>query len=391
MGPRPDGPTPLSRHLPKVVAAGASVERKPGAPFPGALTEGEDANPECDQPTDRRRPVSAAPAPIPVRPGTMKAWVQERYGPPESLQFREVPFPGFRDDREMLIRVAATSINPADRHALKPPLIFRRGQGMLRPKSGRRGLDVVGRVELVGQAVTEFHVGDEVFGVARGAFGEYAVGDPAELALRPPGLSVEQAASLPIAACTALQGLRDKAQVQPGQYVLINGASGGVGTFGVQIAKALGAHVSCVCSPANVEWNRSVGVDRIFDYTKEDFAPSGQRYDVIFDTQLNHSLSQYRKALTPGGQLLIVGGGPGGVSQILPRLLVKMLGSRLVGPRTKFFIAAVKSADLQTLAAFVTSGRLTPRIDRRYPLAQLQDGMRYLIDGHARGKIVLTV
>ncbi len=320
----------------------------------------------------------------------MKAWVLDRYGTTEGLQYREVPFPEFRDDHEVLVRVLATSVNPADRHSLKPPFIFRRGQGFLRPKSGRIGLDLAGRVEVVGKDVQGLHVGDEVFGVGRGAFGEYAVCDQIEVAPKPAVLTFEQAAAVPIAAITALQALRDHGKVRPGQRVLINGASGGVGTFAVQIAKALGAEVSCVCSPPNVEWNRSLGVARVFDYSKEDFTQSGQRYDVIFDTQLNHSLKAYRRVLNPGGVLLVVGGGPGSVSRILPRLLLTILGSRLVGPRSKFFVARVRTPDLVALKELIEAGRVTPAIDRRYPLSQVPDALRYLIEGHARGKIVIT-
>jgi len=320
----------------------------------------------------------------------MKAWVLARYGPPEGLQLREVPFPEFRDDQEVLVRVLATSVNPADRHNLRPPLIFRRGQGFLKPKTGRIGLDLAGRVEVVGKDVQSLHVGDEVFGVGRGAFGEYAVCDQVEVTPKPAGLTFEQAAAVPVAAITALQALRDHAKVRPGQRVLINGASGGVGTFAVQIAKALGAEVSCVCSAPNVEWNRSLGVARVFDYSKEDFTQSGQRYDVIFDTQLNHSLRAYRRVLNPGGVLLVVGGGPGSVSRILPRLLLTILGSRIVGPRSKFFVARVRTPDLVALKELIEAGKVTPVIDRRYPMSQVPDALQYLIEGHARGKIVVT-
>jgi NADPH:quinone reductase-like Zn-dependent oxidoreductase len=322
----------------------------------------------------------------------MKAWVYDQYGPPEGLELREVPFPAFRDDHELLIKVHASSVNPADRHALKPPFIFRRKSGFLRPKRlAFPGLDLAGRVEVVGKGVKNLHVGDEVYGVGRGAFGEYAVSDEVEVAKKPARLSLEQAAALPIAGITALQGLRDKAQVRPGQQVLINGASGGVGTFAVQIAKALGANVSGVCSTPNVEMVKSLGADRVFDYTREDFVASGQRYDVIFDTQLNHSLSAYRKTLNPNGVLVAVGGGPGTVGRILPRLLKVLLISKIVGPRTKFFIASVRTRDLVALQELVDAGKVTPVIDRQYPLSQVPAAIRYLMEGHARGKIVVNV
>ena len=330
-------------------------------------------------------------AQAPVLPGSMKAWVRDRYGPPEVLQLRDVPFPSFRDEKEMLVRVQGTSVNPADRHALKPPFIFRRGSGMLRPKEGRVGLDLAGRVVVVGKGVTGLHVGDEVFGVGRGAFGEYAVSDEIEVALKPARLTFEQAAASPIAAITALQGLRDKAQVRPGQRVLINGASGGVGTFAVQIAKSMGAEVSAVCSTHNVELIRSLGAVRVFDYSREDFTKSGQRYDVIFDTQLNHSLAAYRRVLNPQGLLVAVGGGPGTVGRVLPRLLKVLLGARLVGPKTKFFIAKVRTGDLLALKQLVDAGKVTPVIDRRYPFNQVPEALRYLMAGHTRGKIVVTM
>jgi len=321
----------------------------------------------------------------------MKAWMMDRYGSVDLLALRDVPFPDFRDDNEVLVRVYASSINPADRHNLKLPFIFRKGRGFFKPKSGRIGLDLAGRVEVVGKGVTEFHVGDEVFGVGRGAYGEYAVSDKIELAPKPSRLTFEQAAAIPIAGVTALQALRDKAQVKPGQRVLINGASGGVGNFALQIAKAMGAEVTCVCSTRNVEQVKSLGIERVIDYTREDFTKGGQRYDVIFDLQLNHSLAAYRRVLNPNGVLMMVGAGPGSVGRVLPRLLKFMLGSRIMGPKTKFFVASVRSEPLLALKALVDAGKVTPVIDRRYPFNQVPDAFRYLIEGHARGKIVVTM
>jgi NADPH:quinone reductase-like Zn-dependent oxidoreductase len=321
----------------------------------------------------------------------MKAWIFDHYGPVEALELREVPFPAFRDENELLVRVLAASVNPVDRHALHPPFFIRRGQGLLRPKEGRLGADFAGRVEAAGKNVQEFHVGDEVFGTGRGAFGEYAVADQSQIVLKPPRLSFEQAAAVPIAATTALQGLRDRAEVRPGQRVLINGASGGVGTFAVQIAKALGAEADAVCSPPNLELARSLGAGRVFDYTREDFTQSGQTYDVILDTQLNHSLAGYRRVLVPGGVLVMVGAGPGSVSRLLFRLIKTSIGARIVGPRSKFFMASIRTPALATLTDLVLSGKVTPVIDRRYPLTQVPDALRYLINGHARGKIVISV
>jgi NADPH:quinone reductase-like Zn-dependent oxidoreductase len=329
-------------------------------------------------------------APAPIRPGSMKAWVLERYGPVENLQFRDVAFPSFKDENEVLVRVLATSVNPADRHNLKLPFLFRGGNGWLRPKNQRVGLDLAGRVEVVGKNVKDFHVGDEVFGAGRGSFGEFAVSDQIELAPKPTRLTFEQAAAIPIAGVTALQALKDQAQLRPGQRVLINGASGGVGTFAVQIAKALGTEVTAVCSARNADTARSLGADRVLDYSREDFTKRDEHYDIIVDLQLNHSLAAYRRILNPNGLYLIVGGGPGSVGQILPRLVKTVLAARIMGPKAKFFIARVRTPDLLTLKEFVEAGKVTPTIDRKYSLTQIPDAIRYLSEGHARGKIVVT-
>jgi NADPH:quinone reductase-like Zn-dependent oxidoreductase len=318
--------------------------------------------------------------------GTMKAWAYDRYGLPENLELRDVPFPAFRDENEVLVRVLAASVNPADRHALNPPFLLRRGRGFFRPTAGRLGGDLAGRIEVVGKNVKELHVGDEVFGVGRGAFGEYAVADQSQLALKPAGISFELAAAAPIAGVTALQGLRDKGQLRPGQRVLINGASGGVGTFAVQIAKSMGADVSCVCSAPNMEKARSLGADRVFDYAREDFTNSGLRWDLIVDTQLNHSLAEYRRVLNPQGTLLAIGAGAGPAGKALRRLLSLVLISRFRGPKMKFFIAAINQGNLAALTELMGSGKVTPVIDRRFPFAQVPDAMRYLLEGHARGK-----
>ncbi|MGC2034962.1 MAG: NAD(P)-dependent alcohol dehydrogenase [Thermoplasmata archaeon] len=321
----------------------------------------------------------------------MRAWVFDHYGPPEELELREVPLPSFRDENEVLVRVHAASVNPADRHALKLPFIFRRGQGFLRPKMGRLGGDLAGRIERVGQNVKELHVGDEVFGVGRGTFAEYAIADQGQLALKPSALTFEQVAAVPIAATTALQGLRDKAQVRPGQQVLINGASGGVGTFAVQIARSLGGQVSGVCSSQNQEMARSLGASRVFDYSREDFTKSGQRYDILFDTQLNHTLAAYRGALVPHGVLLAVGGGTGAAGPALRRVIKKLVGARFLGPQIKFFVASVNQADLNALTRLLVAGTIAPVLDRHYQLEQVPDAIRYLSEGHARGKIVVTI
>lgn len=330
------------------------------------------------------------PPPAPVRPGSMRAWVFERYGPPTGLTLRDVPFPAYRDDHEVLVRVHASSVNPADLHTLRPPFFLRGGSGLLRPSAGRVGRDLAGTIEHVGSLVKDLHVGDEVFGVGRGAFAEYAIADETQVVARPGGMSVEQAAALPIAAVTALQGIRDKGGVSAGRRVLVNGASGGVGTYAVQIARALGASVSSVCSPANVEWNRAQGVERVFDYTKEDFARSGERYDLVVDTQLNHALSAYRRVLAPGGSLVVVGAGPGRAGRILTRLVKTVVGAKLVGPRVKFFVASVTREPLGTLVELFVAGKLLPAIDRRLPFAEVPEALKYLAAGHARGKVVIT-
>jgi NADPH:quinone reductase-like Zn-dependent oxidoreductase len=334
--------------------------------------------------------MSGAPNLTPSSPSTMKAWTFNHYGSTDVLEFQEVPLPSFKDENEVLVRVESASINPTDKFLLKPPFFLRRQQGMLRPKLGRLGSDLSGQVEAVGKNVTEFHAGDKVFGVGRGTLAEHAVADQSELVMKPPTISAEQVAALPIAATTALQGLRDKAQVRPGQRVLVNGASGGVGTFAVQIAKALGAEVDGVCSTQNVELAKSLGAARVFDYSKEDFSKSGLSYDVIFDTQLNRPLSAYRRVLRPGGMLLMVGAGSGPAGRLLFRLLGKSLGSRFVGPKTKFFIARMNKQDLNVLSGMIESGKIASVVDQRFPLPQARDAMRYLMDGHARGKIVIT-
>ncbi|MCI4325353.1 MAG: NAD(P)-dependent alcohol dehydrogenase [Thermoplasmata archaeon] len=321
----------------------------------------------------------------------MRAWILRRYGSVDDLELRDVPMPTFRDEHELLVRVRHSSVNPADRHNLRPPVFLRGGQGFLRPKEGRIGLDLAGRVEGVGTAVRGIQVGDEVFGVGRGAFGEFAVADETQVATPPARLSSEQAAAVPIAATTALQALRDHANVGPGQRVLVNGAAGGVGTFAVQIARALGAEVSAVCSTRNVALVQSLGAIRVFDYTREDFTRSGERYDVILDMQVNHSLRAFRRALKPGGLLLVVGAGQGSITRILLGLIGRTIASKFVGPRTKFFIAKVRRDDLVVLAEMLQDGRVTPVIDHRYPLDHVPDALRELIGGHARGKIVVTV
>ncbi len=297
---------------------------------------------------------------------------------------------------EVLIKVRAAALNPLDWHFMRGmPYLMRLTAGVSKPKSGRLGADVAGEVEAVGKNVTLFKAGDEVFGVCRGAFAEYGCAPESKLVLKPGSVTFEQAASLPIAAVTALQALRDKGQVQSGQKVLINGAAGGVGTFAVQIAKWLGAEVTGVCSARNVEMLRSLGADHVVDYTRENFTASELRYDVILDNVGNHSLSDYRRVLAPKGKYVLVGGGgprdKGLLGPGLTRAITSTVLSWFVSQDMHFFIADINSKDLTTLGDLVAARSITPVIDRQYKLAEAPEAMRYLEEGHARGKLVILV
>jgi NADPH:quinone reductase-like Zn-dependent oxidoreductase len=259
-------------------------------------------------------------------------------------------------------------------------------EGARRPKDPVRGADAAGIVEAVGANVTRFRPGDEVFGTRKGAFAELALGSDKSIAPKPGGLTFEQAAAIPVAGCTALQALRDKGRIEAGHKVLINGGAGGVGTFGVQIAKAFGAEVTGVCSTRNVELVRSIGAEHVVDYTQEDFTRSGQRYDLIVDAVGNRSVSDHRRALTSEGMLVYVGAPPGNwVGAMTPML------KSLALPRVTTFIAKITSDDLAFLAELAESGKLSPVIDRTYPLAETANAIRYLEQGHARGKVVITI
>ena len=319
----------------------------------------------------------------------MKAIVQTQYGPPDVLQFIEVAKPAPKDD-EVLIRVHAASVNPADFHLMRgKPLLARPMMGGLRkPKYTRPGIDVAGRVEALGRSVTQFNIGDQVFGGCHGAFSEYACAMEDKLALKPPNISFENAAALPVAALTALQGLRDKGRIQQGQKVLIDGASGGVGTFAVQIAKSFGAEVTAVCSTRNVDTARSIGADHVIDYTREDFTRSGQRYDLIFGANGYHSLFDYRRALRQNGIYVHAGGG--GILILQTMLLGPML-SLFGTKKARFFVARVRKEDLVFLRDLLEAGKVVSVIDRRYPLSDVAEALRYLEEGHARGKVVITV
>jgi NADPH:quinone reductase-like Zn-dependent oxidoreductase len=323
---------------------------------------------------------------------TMKAICQDRYGSPDVLELRAVPKPQV-DAAGVLVRVRAASVNPLDWHCMRgTPLVARAmGLGLRKPSSGRRGVDVAGIVEAVGAEVTAFRPGDEVFGGCDGALAEFVCGAEKGFAPKPVRISFEQAAAIPIAGFTALQALRDRGRLQAGQRVLINGASGGVGTFAVQIAAAFGADVTGVCSTRNVELVRSLGAGQVVDYTVADFARSGQKYDLIVDTVGNRSLRDMRRALTPKGVLVIVGGGGGRMLGPIAQLLRAAIMARFVSHKLVPMVAKQNKEDLIVLKELVDAGKVTPVVDRTYPLAEAAEAMRYLETGHARGKVVVTV
>jgi len=322
----------------------------------------------------------------------MRAIVYTEYGPPDVLQFTEVPKPAPKDD-EVLIQIHAASVNPLDWHFMRgTPYAVRLMTGLRQPKAARLGADLAGQVEAVGKNVTQFHPGDEVFGAGKGAFAEYVCAVEGAVVLKPANVTFEQAGAVAIAALTALQGLRDGGRIQRGWKVLINGAAGGVGTFAVQIAKVFGADVTGVCSTRNVDMVRSIGANHVVDYTKEDFTKSGQRYDLIFDSVGNHSLSDCRRALTTEGTLVLVGGpdkgrwlGP------LPGVLKAVVVSRFVSQKLLLFLARLKKDDLIVIRGLLEAGKVIPVIDRRYPLSEVPEAIRYLEEGHARGKVVITM
>jgi NADPH:quinone reductase-like Zn-dependent oxidoreductase len=317
----------------------------------------------------------------------MKAIVYTEYGPPDVLQFKDVEKPA-PTDNEVLLKVHAASANPADWHLMRAePFLARLANGLLKPKNTKLGADVAGQVEAVGSNVTQLQVGDDVFGEMPlnelGTFAEYVCAPESLLALKPARMTFEQAAAVPLAAFTALQGLRDKGQIQPGQRVLINGASGGVGTFAVQIAKSFGTEVTGVCSTRNLDMVRSIGADHVIDYTQEDFTQTAQRYDLIFDAVGNRSVSDYKRALSPNGICSIAG------FTSLSRLFqIMLLGGKKVGMMKT---AKANKEDLVFIKELLEAGKVVPVIDRSYPLAETAEAIRYLETGHARGKVVITV
>lgn len=324
----------------------------------------------------------------------MKAIVQDRYGSSDALELRDVE-PPLVGDSEVLVRVGAAAVNAADWHIMRgDPYVARLVLGLGSPKAKIRGRDFAGRVEAVGKAVQRFQPGDEVYGEADGAFAEYICVAQDSIEQKPASLSFEQAAAVPLAGSTALVALRDLAKIQVGQQVLINGASGGVGTFAVQLGKAFAASVTGVCSTRNVELVTSLGAEDVIDYKKQDFTKTGQRYDVIFDLVGNRSLGDLRRALTPDGTLLLCGGGvSNGGSFLGPvSLTIKAaLVSRFVRQRMVSFVVKQKSESLAALRELIEDGKVRPIIDRSYPLSDAAEAIRYLELEHARAKVVVTV
>jgi NADPH:quinone reductase-like Zn-dependent oxidoreductase len=337
-------------------------------------------------------PCGSAQA-LPPNTQAMQAIVYRCYGSADVVKLEEVAKPVPADNR-LLVKVHAASVNPLDWHYMRgKPYVMRPTAGIGAPEDIRLGVDFAGTVEAVGKNVQRFKPGDEVFGGASGAFGEYVtVRENGAVALKPTNMTFEQAAAAPIAAITALQALRDKGKVHAGQKVLINGASGGVGTFAVQLAKVYGADVTAVCSTRNGPLVLSIGADHVIDYTKEDFTLRPERYDLIVDNVGTHSASEYRRVLNPNGAVVMVGGpNDGAWLGPLAGSLESMLVSPFYSQRFVFFLAEMDQADLQLLRELMQAGKITSVIDRRYPLAQTADAIRYLELGHARGKVIITV
>jgi len=323
----------------------------------------------------------------------MQAVIYHRYGSPNVLELQEIPKP-IPTEEQALVRVHAASVNPYDWHSLRgAPSFLRLFTGMRKPKFPRLGADVAGIVEAVGAGVAQFKPGDFVFGTAKGSFAEYACAVASQLAVKPQEISFEQAACLPIAGITALQGLRDKGKVQTGQTILINGAAGGVGTLAVQIAKSLGARVTGVCSTNNLGLLRSIGADEVIDYTHEDFTRSGQQYDLLFDLVGNRPLADCLRTLRPHGTYIACGGGGPDRSSwnLLAGLLTNAVQSRFVTQKMPGLLAKINGQDLAILADLVRVGNVVPVVDRTYSLGETAAAVRHVEFGHARGKVVIAV
>jgi len=316
----------------------------------------------------------------------MKAIVQKGYGSPDVFALKEIDKPVV-EENDVLVRVHAASLAAGDYFAMRgEPYLVRFSAGWPKPKDYVPGYDVAGQVEAVGEDVTQYQPGDEVYGDCQGTCAEYVCGAEDKFGLKPANLTFEQAAAVPTSAVAALRGLRDEGKVQPGQKVLINGASGGVGTFAVQIAKAFGAEVTGVCSTRNVDMVRSIGADHVIDYTQEDFTQGGRRYDLILDQVANHSFSDCRRALTPKG-IYIPNSGHSGLGFIIKAFVLSLFVRQQGAP----YIAIPKNQDLVDLKELIEAGKVTPVIDRTYPLSETPEAFRYLDEGHARGKVVITV
>lgn len=319
----------------------------------------------------------------------MKAVVCKSYGPPDVLRIEEIEKPVPNDD-EVLVRVRASSVNPAEWYAMTGLFLARLGNGLFKPKDTRLGADYAGVVEAVGKNVTDFKPGDEVFGGKHGAFAEYiCVGE--NIAPKPANMSFEQMGGVAIAALTALQGLRDHGKLQAGQKVLINGASGGVGTFAVQIARALGAEVTAVCSTAKVECARALGADIVVDYTREDFTRSGRRYDLLLDIAGSRSWREYKRVLKPGAIVVIVGGPKAPLIGPLAHVLKMRVASLRASQKVVFFVANFNRQDFLALKEMMESGQVKTVVDQVFPLGEISKAMRCLGDGHAKGKIIVTM
>ena len=327
----------------------------------------------------------------------MKAIVSTEFGPPDVLRLEEIDRPEIKEDNQLLVKVHAAAINPLDWHEIRGTPYFGRAMGMgwSSPKNPKRGVDFAGEVIAVGKGVTKFKPGDQVFGVAPGSLAEYAWAREHRVALKPAAISWEEAAAIPVAAITALQSLRDAGKLKAGQKVLINGASGGVGTYGVQIAKALGAEVTAVCSGRNAELVRSLGADHVIDYTREDLAGRPERYDLVIDNVGNRSLSDMRSVLTDDGTFVLIGGGgPDDMTWgfgFVGGMIQRKVAGWFTDQTLTFMIATVTTQDLDYLSGLMAEGKMRSVIDRRYALAETPDAIRYLETGRARGKVVIDV
>ncbi|MFF2298476.1 NAD(P)-dependent alcohol dehydrogenase [Arthrobacter sp. NPDC058127] len=338
-------------------------------------------------------PISAgSPAPEITMPTMMRAIVQEVYGSADVLHLEQIPKPNIAEN-EVLVRVHAAGLDRGTWHVTRGlPYALRLAFGVRAPKNPVPGLDLAGTVVMVGAAVTRFAVGDQVFGVGKGSFAEYAAARESQLALKPANIGFEQASVVPVSACTALQALRAAGQITPGQKVLILGASGGVGSYAVQLAKAAGAEVTGVCSAVKMDLVRSLGADHVLDYAKQDFADGPEHYDLILDIAGNPTLARLRKALTPTGTAVITGGEEGGSwTGSIDRQFRALALSPFISQRFTMVMATQGAADLEHLAGLIHAGALTPTVDRSYPLEQVPDAMRYFDAGKVRGKVAITI